>query len=117
MTASLITQLLITLGICIPAFLAGLFGKRLRNASVEVTLSKESREWAGTFLGRAQAAEARTERIEERLHAAERATDEAEARCRECQQRITTMERHIRALERAMHVAGVAPPTDPTTGQ
>ncbi|MGH4009409.1 MAG: hypothetical protein ACRDTH_14870 [Pseudonocardiaceae bacterium] len=98
MTA-LTVQLLIALGIALPAFLGGMFARRKTSADVEVTLSTEARAWAKDWADNARVA----------MDAAR----SAEARARDCQDRMDLMERHIARLEVLMREHGIEPPPFP----
>lgn len=112
-----LTQILITLGFVLPAFLGGMFARRKSSADVEVTLSAEARAWATSFAeGARTATEAARNAMEQAKDAADRAAS-AEARVQRCQDRVDALERHITRLETIMRENGVTPPVPPWTSR
>lgn len=103
MNSAVIIQIILTLGGVLVAFLTGLFSRRTRHVSAEVTLSVEAREWAKSFEERAREAEARARN-------AEQSALEANRRAMNCQDRMEAMERHIDRLEDLMAKNGIDPP-------
>ena len=101
--SAVIVQVILTVGGVAVAFLGGLFSRRTRHVSAEVTLSVEAREWAKTFEERARQAEARAARAEDEAR-------EATRRAANCQDRMERMEQHIDRLEELMVKHGVDPP-------
>lgn len=97
----LLVQVLVGLGVGLPAFLGGMFARRKSSADVEVTLSAEARQWANSFAEGARTA------MEQARVAATRAKD--------CQDRCDAMERHIGRLEALLREHGIAPPVPPWT--
>jgi Alanine-zipper, major outer membrane lipoprotein len=106
MNAAVVTQVVISLGLVITAFLGGIFSRRTQRVTAEVTLSVEAREWAKTFEDRAGKAEARAER-------AEQTALEATRQARSCQDRMDLLERHVDKLEGMMRMEGLTPPPRP----
>jgi hypothetical protein len=103
MDSAIIVQIILTIGGIGVAFLGGLFSRRTRHVSAEVTLSVEAREWAKSFEERARAAEARA-------FAAEQSSIETARRANTLQDRMTEMERHIDRLVDFMIRQGIEPP-------
>jgi erythromycin esterase-like protein len=103
MSSAVIVQLLITLGLVLPAFMGGMFARRRSAADVEVNLSQEARNWANTFVeGAKQASQAASLRA-----------DRAEEHTRQCEERLALVERRVMLLEAAMRSHGLTPPRDP----
>lgn len=103
---TVLVQIVITVGLILSAFVGGVFSRRTRHVSAEVTLSVEAREWAKTFEDRARQAELRAER-------AEVSAAEAMRQARECQTRMNSLEDHVERLEYIMRREGLEPPPRP----
>jgi hypothetical protein len=110
MPADVLTQIIITAGGLVVTFMGGVFSRRSRHASAEVTLSAEVREWARQF-------EERARRAEERADEAEREASRASARAANCQSRMQMLQRHVERLEVKLREAGINPPTNPIMGR
>lgn len=115
-----LVQVLITLGVGLPAFLGGMFARRKSAADVEVTLSSEARAWADSFASGARTAtEAARNAIEQARLACEAATAAsarargAEGQVRACQERIDFLEDYVRQLRAAIRGLGGDPPPLP----
>jgi hypothetical protein len=110
MNAAVLTQVVITIGLIASAFLGGVFSRRTRHVTAEVTLSVEAREWAKTFEDRARQAEARAERAEE-------AAREATRNAQRLADRMDLLETHVEKLEGIMRTEGLEPPPRPFRSQ
>lgn len=106
MGSAVLVQVIITVGAILVAFLGGVFSRRTRHVSAEVTLSVEAREWAKAFEDRATRAEQRAER-------AEQAATSASRQAQNCQNRVNGLIEHVEHLERMMRQQGIDPPSIP----
>lgn len=106
MPAEVLVQLVLTVGGLIVAFMGGVFSRRTRRVSAEVTLSAEVREWAKQF-------EERARRAEERADEAEREAGRASRQAGDCQYQVQLLLRHVGRLEAKLREAGINPPTNP----
>lgn len=112
-TSSLVSQLLIFLGLAVPVFLTGMFTRRKTSADVQVSLSDQSLKWVDSFVeARDRAEKAARDAVEFAQRAAQRA-ERAEQQFSRCNERMDAVETHIRRLERILRDNEITPPTPP----
>lgn len=110
MGSGLGVQIVITLGAVLLALVGGAFARRRTSADVEVTLSKEAREWVKDFRTGAQDAM-------EQAKAANDRAGRAESHAAALQIQLDALIHHIRRLEAVIRGMGGEPPALPVDAQ
>jgi len=123
---TIVTVLLAVVGGAGASIITGLFGMpqvragaKATEATGEVAISGDAREWAKTFADRAERAEARADKADERADAVEQELEDCKQRCEAVETRLDNWMAYARRLQVALERQNIAvpPPPEPTNGR